>query len=40
MALIAPILAGLGADAMVVSGLVLSARVALFAYQFIRRRSL
>jgi len=40
MAVIAPILAGMGFDALLVSGLVLSARVAIFAHQFLRKRSL
>lgn len=40
MPLIAPILAEMGINAAIVSGLVLSARVALFVHHFIRKRSL
>lgn len=40
MVLIAPILAEMGVNVALVSGLVLSARIALFAHHFIRNRAL
>ena len=40
MPLIAPILAEMGVNAALVSGLVLSARIALFAHQFLRKKAL
>lgn len=40
MPLIAPILVEMGVNAALVSGLVLSARIALFAHHFIRNKAL
>ena len=40
MPLIAPLLAEMGLNAAFIAGAVLSARVAIFAYQFLRNRSL